>query len=95
MSGSATICPPSRRTSTRWPSSTAWACTRPTSGTNRRPRAKKGTEASAATAIIVGVGSSLPPIEEVKTVVVDRPFLFAIRDNPTGALLFAGQAVSP
>lgn len=56
---------------------------------------EKGTEASAATAIIIGVGSSAPPIEEVKTVVVDRPFLFAVRDNPTGALLFAGQAVSP
>jgi serpin B len=57
---------------------------------------EKGTEASAATAIIFA-GASSAPIEqpEPKVVTVDRPFLFTIRDNPTGAVLFVGQIVAP
>lgn len=51
-----------------------------------------GTEAAAATAISGGT-SSLPP-EPVK-VRLDRPFLFAIRDVPTGAMLFLGRVVAP
>jgi serpin B len=55
-----------------------------------------GTEASAATAIIAsGGGSSVgaqPP--EPKVVTVDRPFLFVLRDNPTGSVLFVGQVVA-
>jgi len=56
---------------------------------------EKGTEASAATAIngSGGGGSGEPP--EIKVVAADRPFLFVIRDNPSGALLFVGQVVSP
>ena len=27
--------------------------------------------------------------------VVDRPFMFLLRDKPTGALLFAGQVTNP
>jgi serine protease inhibitor len=30
-----------------------------------------------------------------KVVVADRPFLFVIRDRPTGATLFIGQIVAP
>jgi serpin B len=50
-----------------------------------------GTEAAAATAVVVGTTS----VPEPHTLVVDRPFLFAIRDRPTGAILFVGRVVDP
>ena len=50
-----------------------------------------GTEAAAATAVVVG-DTGVP---ETATLVVDRPFLFVIRDMPTGALLFVGRVVDP
>ena len=50
-----------------------------------------GAEAAAATAVVMN-DESMP---ESATLVVDRPFLFAIRDRPTGALLFLGQVVDP
>jgi serpin B len=52
-----------------------------------------GTEASAVTAITGGGGGSSGPPPEPKVVRADRPFLFLIRDNPTGSLLFVGQVV--
>ena len=53
---------------------------------------EEGTEAAAATAVIfVGTGMPEPPV----TVTVDRPFLFVIRDIPTGTILFVGQVVEP
>ena len=48
-----------------------------------------GTEAAAATAVIMEV-VSLP-----RTVAIDRPFLFALRDRETGAILFLGRVVEP
>jgi serpin B len=51
-----------------------------------------GTEAAAATAVIVGV-TSLPVIDVQLT--VDRPFIFVIRDTQTGTVLFMGQVVNP
>ena len=53
---------------------------------------EKGTEAAAATAVIVGVASA--PMSEV-TLTVDRPFIFLIRDLPTGQILFAGRVLNP
>lgn len=53
---------------------------------------EEGTEAAAATAVVVGETSA--PGETVE-LTVDRPFLFAIRDNETGALLFLGRVLDP
>jgi serpin B len=52
---------------------------------------EKGTEAAAATAVVVGRTSA--PERAVFT--ANRPFLIFVRDNPTGAVLFMGQVVSP
>lgn len=56
-----------------------------------------GTEASAATAIIASGGGSSVGVEppQPKVVTIDHPFLFVIRDNPTGSLLFVGQVTAP
>ena len=51
-----------------------------------------GTEAAAATAVIVG--ETAMPMEPV-SVNIDRPFIFLIRDIETGALLFAGRILDP
>ena len=49
---------------------------------------EKGTEAAAATAVIMaGTGMPGSPV----TVTIDRPFFFVIRDIPTGAILFVGR----
>ncbi len=48
-----------------------------------------GTEAAAATAVVI-VTESLPP-----SVTIDRPFVFLIRDIETGAVLFVGRVVDP
>jgi serpin B len=51
-----------------------------------------GTEAAAATAVIVGETSV--PAEPVE-VSIDRPFIFLIRDIETGAVLFVGRVLNP
>jgi len=53
---------------------------------------EEGTEAAAATAVIVGE-TSAPQLSVDLT--VDRPFMFFIRDNETGALLFIGRVLDP
>jgi serpin B len=57
---------------------------------------ENGTEAAAATAVMMKNGSAMrldppPPIE----VRVDRPFLFAIQHVPSGACLFLGRLTDP
>ena len=51
-----------------------------------------GTEAAAATAVVVGVTSA--PLEP-RTFEADRPFIFLIRDRITGTILFAGRVLDP
>ncbi|MFC1938772.1 serpin family protein [Chloroflexota bacterium] len=51
-----------------------------------------GTEAAAATAVIVGL-TAVP--EEPVTVNIDRPFIFMIRDIETESILFTGRVLNP
>jgi serpin B len=57
---------------------------------------EKGTEAAAATAVVMMRATAhfedKPKPIEVR---VDRPFLFAIQDRPSGACLFIGRVVDP
>ncbi len=50
-----------------------------------------GTEAAASTAVVIGT-RSLPPSA---TFNADHPFLFLIRDNRTGTVLFVGRVANP
>jgi serpin B len=52
-----------------------------------------GTEAAAATAIMAGVTSA--PVDQPIEVRFDRPFVFAIRDDVTGTILFMGRLMNP
>jgi serpin B len=55
--------------------------------------AEEGTEAAAATAVVVTTRAMAPgPIERFT---VDRPFMFLITDDSTGAILFAGRVSDP
>ena len=51
-----------------------------------------GTEAAAATSVIIKLTAvPEPPVE----VTIDRPFIFLIRDIETGAILFIGRVMNP
>jgi serpin B len=54
---------------------------------------EKGTEAAAATAVIMSARGGPPP--EPPEFRADRPFLFMIRDLASGAILFIGRVVDP
>ncbi len=51
-----------------------------------------GTEAAAATGVIIGT-TSMPV--NIKQFTMDRPFVFLIKDNPTGTILFLGRVLNP
>lgn len=55
---------------------------------------EEGTEAAAATGVVIGVRSALPPAEPL-TITADRPFLWAVIDSATGTMLFAGSVADP
>ena len=55
---------------------------------------EEGTEAAAATAVIVAV-TSAPVREEPFEFRADRPFMFLIRDRRTESLLFMGRVMDP
>jgi serpin B len=52
-----------------------------------------GTEAAAATA--VNMQATAARVDPPLTLTIDRPFVFLIRDDATGALLFIGRIVNP
>ena len=56
---------------------------------------EEGTEAAAATGVVIGVRSALPPQEEPLEVRADRPFAWAVLHQGTGAVLFAGTVTDP
>lgn len=55
---------------------------------------EKGTEAAAATAVGMDTGGGPTALREI-TLRLDRPFMFALRDVETGAVLFMGRVTDP
>jgi serpin B len=53
---------------------------------------EEGTEAAAATAVVMRATGA--PAQQIR-LVIDRPFLFALRDRDTGAILFLGRVTDP
>ena len=57
---------------------------------------EKGTEAAAATAVMMAVATSVRMTTPfTPTFKADRPFLFIIRDKNTGSILFMGRMMNP
>ena len=54
---------------------------------------ENGVEAAAATAVLMSGGTSVPPTPV--PMVVDKPFVVAIVDEPTGSILFLGRITDP
>jgi len=53
---------------------------------------EEGTEAAAATGVVVGITSMPPPPEVFRA---DHPFLFLLREKKTGSILFMGRLLEP
>jgi serpin B len=56
--------------------------------------AEEGTEAAAATAVVVTT-RTMAPGRQPERFAVDRPFMFVIADDKTGTVLFAGRVSDP
>jgi serpin B len=59
---------------------------------------EKGTEAAAATAVVMQGSLAMPPRRDQPPPPVfraDHPFLFLIRDNRSGGILFMGRVTDP
>ena len=56
---------------------------------------EKGTEAAAATAVIFAPASAIAQPEEPTVFRADHPFVFLLRDNRSGAILFLGRVSNP
>jgi serpin B len=57
---------------------------------------EEGTEAAAATMTVMRAMSAMRPRPEPEfEMIVDRPFLFLIRDEASGSILFMGSVVDP
>lgn len=55
---------------------------------------EKGTEAAAATVVEMD-GGGMPELVEMKRIICDRPYVFAIVDETSGAMLFLGVVNDP
>lgn len=55
---------------------------------------EEGTEAAAATSVGISI-TSVRPVQQRFSFIADRPFLLAIRDQQTGAILFMGAVFEP
>jgi serpin B len=55
---------------------------------------EEGTEAAAATAVVVAVMAATPG-EPVPVFRADHPFVFLIQDNDSGVILFIGRVINP
>jgi serpin B len=57
---------------------------------------EKGTEAAAATAVMMAAGSAAPvKVPFVPTFRADKPFILLIREHKSGAVLFMGRLAKP
>lgn len=56
---------------------------------------EEGTEAAAATGVVVGVTSVGPDLDPPLAVKADHPFAWAVVDRGTGTILFAGTVTDP
>ncbi len=56
---------------------------------------EKGTEAAAATAVVMMETGPAPPAKPPREFRADHPFLFLIRDSTTGSILFMGRVSQP
>ena len=57
---------------------------------------EKGTEAAAATAVIMATPSSIPrAVPFIPSFKAERPFVFLIRDRQSGGILFLGRVMNP
>jgi serpin B len=56
---------------------------------------EEGTEAAAATAVVLAARTSVGPKPFTPDFRADRPFLYLIRDTESGAILFLGRMVKP
>ncbi len=56
---------------------------------------EEGTEAAAATAVVISVRSAPMRPPQRDELIADHPFLFFLRDTRTGAILFVGHVVDP
>jgi serpin B len=56
---------------------------------------EKGTEAAAATAVVMQRAGAMPDPQRPQEFRADHPFLFLIRDLKTGGVLFLGRVVDP
>jgi serpin B len=56
---------------------------------------EEGTEAAAATAVTLGVTAIRPVERTIPVFRADHPFLFLIRDNESGSMLFMGRVMNP
>ena len=54
-----------------------------------------GTEAAAATAVVMMRLTAMPVEEDPVTIRFDRPFIYAIYDHPTETILFLGRVLEP